>query len=1192
MAHSGLLGVRGLAQAGPRRAAARRRGAGLVPGFEMLEERVVLSTFTVTNTNNDGAGSLRAAIDLANADPAQDTIDFASSVTGTISLRSALPALSTAILLSGPGSSALTVARSSDPSTPEFGIFNVPAKAEVVISGLTISGGRGPASGGAIANSGTLTVTDSTLSGNSSSGAGFSNGGGGIANFGTVTVTNSTISGNSASKGLGGGILNVSGVVTITDSTLSGNSANEGGGGIASFTNGGIVTVINSTLSGNSAGLGGGGGIGSGFGTVTVTSSTISGNSASDGNGGGILSSGALTVTGSTLSGNLSGSSGGGIIFSGTVTITTSLFNNSESGNLTQTASASFVSGGHNLFSDLPGLALNPTDLVNTDPLLGPLADNGGPTQTMALLPGSPAINAGRNMPGVTTDQRGVPHPQGAAPDIGAFEVVTAPFVRLTPDTATRLVGASHSVIATVLDPNVKPLVGVPVTFQVTAGPNAGATGFISPVSSQSDANGQVSFRYADTGGIGTDSIVATAILPGGPSIASLAATVIWTTFTVTNTNDSGVGSLRAALSIADQNPGRDTITFAPGVAGTITLRSALPDLATDIILSGPGASALTVARSSDPLTPEFRIFNVTAGANVEISGLTVSGGRVSFQNGGGIANSGTLTVTDSAFSGNSASFGSGGGIANLGTLTVIHSTLTGNSANDFRGGGIANDNFGTVTVIDSTLTGNSAGFGGGIDNINFGLVTITNSTLESNSASIDGGGISSFYATLRVTGITLSGNSTRGDGGGILILTGTVSVTDSTLHGNSAGFLGNGGGIVNRGGFVTITNSTFSDNAANSGGGVFNDFGTVTVTTSLFANSKGGNLNQGRNAASFVSGGHNLFSDTPALAFDPTDLLNTDPLLGPLADNGGPTQTMALLPGSPAIDAGRTVPGVTADQRGVLRPQGAAPDIGAFESRGFTLVIVSGNNQGTIPGTTFPLPLVVRVASAFGEPVAGGWVRFAAPTAGASANVSSNLVPIDASGQASVFAVANDLVGSYAVTAEVPGGAMNSAFALENRIVPPPVEVPLTVVGVQRYGFHAQPTTLVLRFSAALDPVRAQDLANYQIVTLGGHGRRGARVGQVTRVRAAVYDAATGSVTLHPAQRLDPRNTYRLTVRGTAPGGVASSTGVFLDGVGTGQPGSDFVTTIARGIVVRPSRAFFNQVRYRWASLVGITGR
>jgi hypothetical protein len=203
-----------------------------------------------------------------------------------------------------------------------------------------------------------------------------------------------------------------------------------------------------------------------------------------------------------------------------------------------------------------------------------------------------------------------------------------------------------------------------------------------------------------------------------------------------------------------------------------------------------------------------------------------------------------------------------------------------------------------------------------------------------------------------------------------------------------------------------------------------------VTATASLFANGAGGNLSV--DPGEFVSGGHNLFSDTPGVALDPTDLVNTDPLLGPLADNGGPTMTMALLPGSPAIDAGVPVPGVTTDQRGVPRPQGQAPDIGAFESRGFTLAIVSGDNQLAQAGSTFPEFLSVRVASPFGEPVAGGRVTFAAPTTGASAVLSTDPAIIDANGQATVTATANGIGGAYAVTART-AGAVDVAFTLTN---------------------------------------------------------------------------------------------------------------------------------------------------------------
>jgi hypothetical protein len=164
----------------------------------------------------------------------------------------------------------------------------------------------------------------------------------------------------------------------------------------------------------------------------------------------------------------------------------------------------------------------------------------------------------------------------------------------------------------------------------------------------------------------------------------------------------------------------------------------------------------------------------------------------------------------------------------------------------------------------------------------------------------------------------------------------------------------------------------------------------------------------------------HNLITDAP------------DPFLGPLADNGGPTPTMALLPGSPAIDAGVPVAGVTTDQRGIPRPQGTAPDIGAFESRGFTITILSGDNQRANSGSAFPEPLTVRVTSPFGEPVAGGRITFAVPATGASAVLGTTPATIDANGQAVVTATANGLGGAYTVSAQA-AGAMDAAFNLTN---------------------------------------------------------------------------------------------------------------------------------------------------------------
>jgi len=601
----------------------------------------------------------------------------------------------------------------------------------------------------------------------------------------------------------------------------------------------------------------------------------------------------------------------------------------------------------------------------------------------------------------------------------------------------------------------------------------------------------------------------------------SLEGRVVPATITVLNANDSGPDSLRAAIDQANAMPGPDTIAFAPSVTGTITLSSALPNLSTYITVDGPGASVLTVSRSAAPGTPEFGIFTVTAGAEVTISGLTITNGQAGPGFGGGISNAGTLTVTNSTLSGNSAA--DGAGIFNGGTLTVTNSTLSGNSA-FVGGGGIGNA--GTLTVTNSTLSGNSAFAGGGIFIFNTGSVTVTtvtNSTLSGNSAI--GSGVSIF---------------TGGVGGGIAINGGTLTVTNSTFSGNSALVRGStspgeGGGIFNTSGSVT---------------------GTVTVTTSIFANPTGGNLVSEAGTV-FISLGHNLFSDVPGVALDSTDLLNVDPLLGPLADNGGPSFTQALLPGSPAIGAGAPVAGVTTDQRGIPRPQGGAPDIGAFESRGFTIAVVQGDSQRASAGSAFPEPLVVRVASPFGEPVTGGQVTFAVPPNGASAALSSNLATIDANGQAAVTATANGIGGTYAVTARATGAAGSVAFTLNN-LTP-------TVVNLQRFGFHFRPTSLVLTFSQPMDPNRAETLSNYTLVALGhGHGR-------AIPLKAARYNSAARAVTLFPSQLLSLHRVYQITVNGMAPLGLTNTSGVLLDGRGNGQPGTNFVAQIDRGVVVLP---------------------
>ena len=252
------------------------------------------------------------------------------------------------------------------------------------------------------------------------------------------------------------------------------------------------------------------------------------------------------------------------------------------------------------------------------------------------------------------------------------------------------------------------------------------------------------------------------------------------------------------------------------------------------------------------------------------------------------------------------------------------------------------------LTLRNLTVANGSAASGGGIEN-NGGTLTVTDSTFSGNSAvgtgsdPIDcldkcyGGGIDNDGGTLTVTGSTFSGNESVGEGGGIAnVNSGTVTVTNSTFSGNGAGVVG--GGISNEG-TLTVTYSTFSENGSNVGGGIGNAISsTATLSNTILANSKGDNpLNCG--LGTYIDGGYNISDDESCKFTESTSKTNTKPLLDPngLQDNGGPTQTIALQEGSPAINyipKGQNGCNTTVktDQRGVKRPQGKACDVGAYE--------------------------------------------------------------------------------------------------------------------------------------------------------------------------------------------------------------------------------------------------------------------
>ena len=243
-------------------------------------------------------------------------------------------------------------------------------------------------------------------------------------------------------------------------------------------------------------------------------------------------------------------------------------------------------------------------------------------------------------------------------------------------------------------------------------------------------------------------------------------------------------------------------------------------------------------------------------------------------------------------------------------TVTISGLNITNGNATGGNGGGIFNDHA-TLTVSNCLITGNAAGSdGGGVYNDSNAMLTVANSTLSGNSAVHRGGAIHNFGA-LTVINSTLSGNSATSADGGAIFTTGfqTITVINSTLSGNSAGF--NGGGIDEGGGLLRALNSTFSGNsAAHAGGGIHNSLnGTVEISnTILKAGAMGANLAIDSGSIT-ISDGYNLSSDDGAgFLIGPGDQINTDPTLGPLQDNGGPTLTHALLPGSPAIDTGDPV--------------------------------------------------------------------------------------------------------------------------------------------------------------------------------------------------------------------------------------------------------------------------------------------
>ncbi|MGN6868134.1 MAG: choice-of-anchor Q domain-containing protein [Solirubrobacteraceae bacterium] len=480
------------------------------------------------------------------------------------------------------------------------------------------------------------------------------------------------------------------------------------------------------------------------------------------------------------------------------------------------------------------------------------------------------------------------------------------------------------------------------------------------------------------------------------------ASTARATTYTVTSTDDAGPNTLRAAVANANGDPSPPaTIVFAPGVTGVIDLLSPLA-LTHSATIEGPGSSTLEL----DGNGGNVQILKVSSGATVSVSGLRFAFGAAPDPGGGGpatggaIANDGTLNVAASQFDHNSAGGpsqvsgpdvgdGEGGAIYNSGSLTVRDSTFTGNasggagaaanSSSNGLGGAIFNDSHASLTVTGSTFTGNTAGGGGGAG---------------ANSGSGAGGAI--------------AGNTL-----------GSISLTDSTFTANAAGGpagpgsnsgQGFGGGvIVGYQSTGTLRNDTIDANAVGSASGSdgagFANVGTASIIGTIVSANTGA-----PNCTYSINGTAGSISERASLEGPAGqtscgfDLASADPKLGPLADNGGPTNTQALGAGSPAIGAVFLAGDCPAtDQRGALRPQGGC-DVGAYEvappsvgaasatSTGPTTATLdaSVSNPDVIPGT---VSFQYGTSTAYGTTSASQTIPATGAPAGYAAAL-SNLAP------------------------------------------------------------------------------------------------------------------------------------------------------------------------------------------------------
>ena len=908
----------------------------------------------------------------------------------------------------------------------------------IVVSNADVTGNDADNGGGLslVVGSGNVTVEESFINGNTAR-----DGGGLSADISTdaeVTIRNTIVSDNVGDEN-GGIRASSKGDLSVIGSRISGNSTGEDGSGVGgisvALSDGGEATIDSSVVSQNTSTTAGGVEVSfdeNSSTTATIVSSTISGNTAESGSAIRTTNSGELNIRHSTIAKNVNTTADTSAVFadSATITIDHSIIADhaADLGTSSGTFNISHSLIGTNAGSGLTAAPVGSPDANGNiiggatpiDPLLSELGTNGGTSDTHALLPGSPAIDAGDQdiVSPPSFDQRGNPfirrfdgdNDGTTTIDIGAYERISSGLIVSTADDG---LDGDYS------DGNLSLREAIQLAADSVS--TTGKVTFASDLSGQTLdlTEGQIS--------------ILNPVEIEGPGAASL--TISAAGNDPTPTTDQGDGT--RIFNIDDNDDNRGLAVTISGVTlsdGDVTGAGGAIQSREDLTLRDSIITGNNAAQSGEQVGYEGDGGGVWARTftgsilfdNVEIVGNT------SDDDGGGLnilAGTGLITIQNSTISDNTANglgtigVNVGGGIRGFanegGEIAVVDSMITDNVGqrlgigDSWGGGGIGFVGSGKLSVRSSTISGNTSDtFGGGIyiegsysNGVTLGEFEIVDSVISNNNASLGGGVGALFNATGVIENTTLDGNEAS-DGGGLFNL-GNVDVVNSTLSGNSAGF---GGGIMN--GYLTqgsayageldVLNSTISGNEAEFGGGIFTlvlPSTTSTIRHSTIVNNKadanaddqgtGGGVYAfygaldidhsiiakntvtpggapdmqidpggvgGATAVITVTNsliGDNTGLELPESARDNDSWLQNedgnyvggpeggviDPLIGDLADNGGPTETHALEFGSLAIDAGNESDLVdlpVSDQRGepFVRVADGALDMGAFESQ------------------------------------------------------------------------------------------------------------------------------------------------------------------------------------------------------------------------------------------------------------------